>query len=46
MLAVISNCWALLFGMALITLGNGLEATLPRFFCCLDSQSIERIIKP
>ena len=28
MLAVISNCWALLFGMALIMLGNGLEATL------------------
>ena len=28
MLADISNCWALLFGMALIMLGNGLEATL------------------
>jgi len=28
MLTVISNCWALLFGMALIMLGNGLEATL------------------
>ncbi len=28
MLAVISNCWALLLGMGLIMLGNGLQATL------------------
>lgn len=28
MFAVISNCWALFFGMGLIMLGNGLQATL------------------
>lgn len=28
MLSVISNCWALLLGMGLIMLGNGLQATL------------------